>query len=63
MKQWTVPAVVTVRTTVIVEAETEEDARVSFESGNWIDDYVSADSERVDWRATGKLKLEYEDGR
>lgn len=55
--QYSIRAAIVLHTTVLVEADSEEEARLKFEGGVWDDNgYDSA--ERVDWHAKAKPQAE-----
>ena len=52
MKEYIVPISIVVRCDVVVEAESEADAKRVAESGRWLDD-TRATGEVSDWEVTG----------
>ena len=55
MSQWSIAAELTFNTTVIIEAESAEEAKAKFDACDFEDDGLPA-AELINWHARGKPK-------
>ena len=60
-KQFDVPAMIELRGTVTVDADSAEEARKIVENGHGFDDNFHATAERWNWDVTGEPKLVRDD--